>query len=84
MQNYFRDGGAIKIQDGMVYFVYNCQALEAWNRRQPFPGILPPFRVTPLPDRKAAEDQFKGPIVPPDRDPRCNCRWVDSWGERGR
>jgi hypothetical protein len=71
---YFRNGGAIKIPDGSIYFIYSCEALAYWNGSVPPLAVIPPYRVRYLPDRRAAEKEFEGPILPPDPDPSCNCK----------
>lgn len=73
---YFNDGGALKIPDGSVYVIYDCNSLKSIPTgffSRPLLSYLhiPKYRTKPLPDRPAQEQEFGGPILPPP--PTCGC-----------
>jgi RHS repeat-associated protein len=68
----FKDGSAIKIPDFAIYVVIDCSALEKWNGSvPPLNGRIPRYRVVFLPDKKAQEKEFGGPILPPEPNAAC-------------
>jgi hypothetical protein len=73
---YFNDGGALKIPDGSIYVIHDCDSLKSIPTgffSRPLLSYLPipKYRTKPLPDRPAQEQEFGGPILPPP--PTCGC-----------
>jgi len=62
---YFRDGGAIKIRDGITHTISNCSELD----KTPTSSWYSPYKS--LPNQKAIEDEFGTPIRPPAPIPCC-------------
>ncbi|HZF07956.1 MAG TPA: carboxypeptidase regulatory-like domain-containing protein [Thermoanaerobaculia bacterium] len=62
---YFRDGGAIKIRDGITHTISNCSELN----KTPTSSWYSSYKS--LPNRKAIEDEFGTPIRPPQPLPCC-------------
>jgi len=73
---YFNDGGALKIPDGAIYVIHDCDSLKSIPTgffSRPLLSYLriPKYRTKPLPDRPAQEQEFGGPILP--FPPTCGC-----------
>ncbi len=58
---YFRDGGALKIPDSVIYVIWSCHDLDV----TPQNFINRIFMLKALPDRVTQETQFGGWIQPP-------------------
>ena len=67
---YFGDGSALKVPDGSIWIIYDCNALKKWNGSKPALDGIGPYKVKFLPKPKDQEKEF-GPIVPADPCKKC-------------
>jgi hypothetical protein len=71
---YFGDGSALKVPDGSIWIIYDCNALQKWNGSKPALDGIGPYKVKFLPKPKDQEKEF-GPIVPADPCKKCP-QWI--------